>query len=280
MGVLRSYSAKTDETRERGSEKTMEDLNVTVIQTELYWEDIDANINLFDKKIDGITEDTDLIVLPEMFSTGFTMNAAECAQDLDGSAVSWIRRKAVGKDADIVGSVIIEEGGKYYNRLLWAKPGGELFTYDKEHLFRLAGEEKVYSASHRKITVDVKGWKIRPFVCYDLRFPIWTRNIEPLYDVAIFIANWPKKRSAHWRLLLEARAVENQCYVIGVNRVGEDGNGYPHRGDSSIIDPQGSIIFQQADEACTFTASLSYEAMAKYRKYFPAWMDADKTVVV
>lgn len=257
----------------------MQDLKVTVIQTELFWEDIDANINLFDKKIDEIAENTDLIVLPEMFTTGFTMHAADCAQDMNGSAVSWIKEKAGEKKADIAGSVIIEEGGKYYNRLLWAKPGGELFTYDKEHLFRLAGEEKVYSASHKKITVDVNGWKIRPFICYDLRFPIWTRNIEPLYDVAIFIANWPQKRSAHWRLLLQARAVENQCYVIGVNRVGEDGNGYPHGGDSSIIDAQGRIIFQQSDEACTFTGSLSHKAITSYRKYFPAWMDTDKTVV-
>ncbi|MEE8398671.1 MAG: amidohydrolase [Desulfobacterales bacterium] len=257
----------------------MQDLKVTVIQTELFWEDIDANIDLFDKKINDITEDTDLIVLPEMFSTGFTMNAAEYAQTADGSAVAWIKAKASEKNADITGSVIIEDRGRYYNRLFWAKPDGALCTYDKEHLFRLAGEEKVYSASHKKITVDVKGWKIRPFICYDLRFPIWTRNIEPLYDVAVFIANWPKKRSAHWRLLLQARAVENQCYVIGVNRVGEDGNGYPHSGDSAIIDAQGKIIFQHADAPCTFTASLSYEAMAKYRKYFPAWMDADKTVV-
>jgi len=258
----------------------MQDLNMTLIQTELFWEDINANINLFDKKIDRITENTDLIVLPEMFSTGFTMNAGDNAEKMDGSAVSWIRAKAVEKMADIAGSVIIEEGGKYYNRLLWANPGGELFTYDKEHLFRLAGEQDVYSASHRKITVDVNGWKIKPFICYDLRFPIWTRNIEPLYDVAIFIANWPEKRSAHWRLLLQARAVENQCYVIGVNRVGEDGNGYPHSGDSSVIDAQGRIIFQQSDDACVFTTSLSYKAMAKYREYFPAWMDADRTVVI
>jgi len=257
----------------------MRDLTVTLIQTELFWEDIEANIGLFDSKIDSIAEKTDLIVLPEMFSTGFTMNAKELAQGMEDSAVSWLREKATHEKTDITGSVIIGEAGKYYNRLIWAKPGGEMFTYDKEHLFRLAGEEKVYSASHRKITVELDGWRIRPFICYDLRFPIWTRNIEPLYDIAIFIANWPEKRSAHWRLLLQARAVENQCYVVGVNRVGEDGNGYPHRGDSCVIDPQGKLLFQKENEACISTTTLSYDKMASYRKYFPAWMDADREVV-
>lgn len=258
----------------------MQDLTVTLIQTELFWEDIEANINLFDEKIDDIAEETDLIILPEMFSTGFTMNAENCSQDMGDSAVSWIIEKSRQKATDITGSVIIEEDGKYYNRLIWAKPGGELFTYDKEHLFRLAGEEKVYTASHKKITVELNGWRIRPFICYDLRFPIWTRNIEPLYDVAIFIANWPEKRSAHWRLLLQARAVENQCYVIGVNRVGEDGNGFPHSGDSSVIDTQGNLLFQKQNEACIFTTTLSHRKMVSYRKYFPAWMDADREVVL
>ncbi len=258
----------------------MQDLTVTLVQTALFWEDIEANIALFDEKIDAITEETDLIILPEMFTTGFTMNAANLAQRMDGSGVSWLRQKSEEKGTDIAGSVIIEEAGKYYNRLIWAKPTGEIVTYDKEHLFRLAGEEKVYSASHKKITVELNGWRIRPFVCYDLRFPIWTRNLEPLYDVAIFIANWPEKRSAHWRLLLQARAVENQCYVIGVNRVGEDGNGYPHRGDSSVVDVQGNILFQKENEACVHTARLSHEKMAKYRKYFPAWMDADRELIL
>ena len=258
----------------------MQDLTVTLIQTELFWEDIDANIRLFDEKIDGIVEETDLIILPEMFSTGFTMNAENCAQGMGDSAVSWIIEKSRQKATDIAGSVIIREDGKYYNRLIWAKPGGDVFTYDKEHLFRLAGEEKIYSATHRKITVTLNGWKIRPFICYDLRFPIWTRNIVPLYDLAIFVANWPEKRSAHWRLLLQARAVENQSYVIGVNRVGEDGNGYPHSGDSAVLDPQGHIIFEKRHEACIFTTTLSREKMEKYRKYFPAWMDADHEVVV
>ena len=257
----------------------MKDLTVSLIQASPYWEDIEANMDLFDHRIDEIKESTDLIVLPEMFTTGFTMNAPDLAQPMTGSTVRWLKSKSQQKYADILGSIIIKEEGKYYNRLLWAKPNGQLYTYDKEHLFRLAGEEKVYNASHKKLTVEVNGWKIRPFICYDLRFPIWTRNIAPLYDVAIFIANWPEKRSAHWRLLLLARAIENQCYVIGVNRVGEDGNGYPHRGDSSIIDAQGNILFQKPDETCTLTIQLQYKPMADYRKYFPAWMDADREVL-
>jgi len=258
----------------------MQNLIVTLIQTELHWEDIPANLGLFDKKIDAIEDDTDLVILPEMFSTGFTMNAAECAEGMNGSAVTWLREKSASRSTDMVGSVIIEEDGKYYNRLVWAKPHGAIYTYDKEHLFRLAGEEKIYSTSHRKVTVPLKGWRIRPFICYDLRFPIWTRNLEPLYDLAIFIANWPEKRSAHWRLLLQARAVENLSYVVGVNRVGKDGNGYPHRGDSAIIDPQGRTIFEKSQEECVFTGLLDREAMETYRRYFPAWMDADSNLVL
>jgi len=255
-------------------------LTVSLIQTSLYWEDIQANIDMFDCKIDEIKEPIDLIVLPEMFTTGFTMNAENLAQPMTGSTVKWLKNKSQQKQADILGSIIVNEEGNHYNRLLWAKPNGQLFTYDKEHLFRLAGEEKIYSASHKKLTVELNGWKIRPFICYDLRFPIWTRNLFPFYDVAIFIANWPEKRSAHWRLLLQARAIENQCYVIGVNRVGMDGNQYPHRGDSSIIDPQGNILFQIPDDICTTTHQLKYKPIADYRKYFPAWMDADREVLL
>ena len=257
----------------------MHDLTVTLIQTELHWENIPANLELFERKIDAISEKTHLIILPEMFSTGFTMNARDCAETMEDSAVSWLMDKSRQKDTDITGSVIIEEKGKYYNRLIWAKPDGSRFTYDKAHLFRLAGEEAVYTIGREKITVLLKGWRIRPFICYDLRFPIWTRNIVPLYDIALFLANWPEKRSAHWRLLLQARAIENQCYVIGVNRIGEDGNGYPHCGDLAVIDAQGRVMFEKRGKSCIYAATLSHRDMEKYRKYFPVWMDADKGTV-
>ena len=249
----------------------MQDLKVTLIQSELAWEDIDSNLAEFNYRIDAIEEDTHLIVLPEMFSTGFTMNAADLAQDMNGSAVKWI--------IDIVGSFIADDSGKFFNRLVWAKPNGEIFVYDKKHLFRMAGEEKIYSAGSKHIIVELNGWKIRPFICYDLRFPAWTRNIANQFDAAIFIANWPERRSAHWKALLQARAIENQCYIIGVNRVGIDGNGLSYSGDSSIIDPWGTIIFQKSKQACIYTGDLSYDILQQSRESFPVWKDADNDII-
>lgn len=258
----------------------MQDLTVTLIQTELFWEDIAANLAMLDKKIDSISEKTDIIILPETFTTGFTMNAVQMAESMAGSAVSWITAKAREKNAHILGSVIIRDRGNYYNRLVWAKPDGELLTYDKKHLFRMSGEHKVFTAGDRHLTVEVEGWKLRPFICYDLRFPIWSRNIDNQYDVAIYIANWPGKRATHWKLLLPARAVENQCYVISVNRVGEDGNSHGYSGDSSIIDPLGNILFQKKDQPCIHTATLSYKMLKEYRETFAAWQDADGDLVI
>jgi omega-amidase len=258
----------------------MPDLKTTIIQTELAWEDIESNLAAFDDKINSIQDNTHLIVLPEMFTTGFTMNPGDLAQNMNGSSVKWLREKSRQKNADIVGSIIIADNGKFFNRLIWAKPQGEVFTYDKRHLFRMAGEEKVYSAGRQNITVELRGWRIRPFICYDLRFPVWTRNIENRYDAAIFIANWPERRSVHWKLLLQARAVENQCYVIGVNRVGIDGNGHTYSGDSSIIDPLGNFIFHKKNATITHTVDLSYETLQNARESFPAWMDADNDLII
>jgi omega-amidase len=254
----------------------MQDLSVTLIQSDLAWENIPANIEAFNQKIDGITEPTDLIILPEMFTTGFSMRAKDLAEDMNGSAATWIMEKAKCKQADIMGSAIIKEKGRYYNRVLWAKSDGRLLTYDKKHLFRMIGEQKIYTAGDGHLTVALKGWKLRPFICYDMRFPIWTRNIGNPYDVAVFIANWPEKRAAQWKILMPARAVENQCYVIGVNRVGTDGKGFYHSGDSSIIDPYGNVVFHRADSPCIHTVSLSYAPVKSYREKFPAWMDADR----
>lgn len=254
----------------------MQDLIVTLIQTELVWEDINANLERFEKLIDVIDDQTHLIVLPEMFSTGFSMNAENLAESMQGSAVRWLRKKAREKKADIAGSVIIAEDNNFYNRLCWVRPDGELMTYDKRHLFRYAGEEKVYTAGERNILVELNGWKIRPFVCYDLRFPAWTRNSGNRYDLALFIANWPAKRAAHWKILLQARAIENQAYVIGLNRIGTDGNGLYHSGDSSVIDPTGNIMFRNGHAACTYTVRLNYRFLQEYRTIFPAWKDADQ----
>ncbi|KUG22252.1 omega amidase [hydrocarbon metagenome] len=257
----------------------MQDLTVTLIQTELYWEDIPANIAMLDRKITSISEKTDVIVLPEMFSTGFTMNVGELAESMKGSSVSWIAAKSRQKNSHVLGSVIIEEEKKYFNRLIWATPDGEILTYDKKHLFRMAGEHKVYSPGKSHLTVEVNGWNLRTFICYDLRFPIWCRNIQNEYDVAIFIANWPAKRALHWKTLLQARAIENQCYVIGLNRVGKDGNDLAHSGDSSVIGPVGNIMFQQPDIPCIQTTKLNYDSLREYRKNFAAWQDADGNAV-
>lgn len=257
----------------------MQNIKVTLIQTELIWEDIASNLSMFDALIDDIQGDTQLVVLPEMFTTGFTMNTVNLSQDMEGSSITWLRNKSRQKNVDIVGSIIANDNGNFFNRLIWVKPEGDMFTYDKRHLFRMAGEDKVYSAGNKNITVELLGWRIRPFICYDLRFPLWTRNIDNIYDAAIFIANWPERRSLHWKLLLRARAIENQCYVIGVNRVGTDGNGHPYSGDSSVVDPWGNILFQKHSEPCVDTVALYYDVLAECRESFPAWMDADKDMV-
>lgn len=257
----------------------MQDLYVTLIQSEIVWENISANLALFDTRLDAITEPTNLIVLPEMFSTGFTMSALSLAEGMDGRAVQWLREKSRQKNADIVGSAIIGETGRYFNRLLWARPDGSLYTYDKRHLFSMAGEDKVYSAGSSLLTVSVKGWNIRPFICYDLRFPVWTRNFDQSYDVSIFIANWPEKRSVQWQKLLVARAIENQCYVVGVNRVGTDGNGFDFSGDSAVINPMGVDLVTLRLEPGIHTVRLSGKTLTDYRRDFPAWMDADGAMV-
>ena len=185
----------------------MPNLIVTFIQTELIWEDIQANLEMLDKKFEAIENPTDLILLPEMFSTGFSMSPVGLAETMQGSAVSWMMKKSVEKSADIAGSLMIEEDGRYFNRLVWAKPDGRMLTYDKKHLFRMSGEEKVYSAGTHLLTVELKGWRIRPFICYDLRFPAWMRNSGSPYDLAIVTANWPASREVQWQTLLRARAI-------------------------------------------------------------------------
>ena len=253
----------------------MQDLTVTILQCELAWEDPATNIRLFDKRLKQWVQQTDLVVLPEMFTTGFSMNARELAQDMNGPAVAWMRAASDRHGIDMAGSMIIRDGRHYYNRLIWAKPDGTLATYDKRHLFRMSGEHETYSAGEGTIIVELKGWRICPFICYDLRFPVWTRNNKKQYDLAIFVANWPAPRSMHWETLLRARAIENQCYVVGVNRVGTDGNGLPYDGKSAIIDPVGEILFQQKDAPAVHTQTLSCDVLTSYRETFPAWMDAD-----
>jgi predicted amidohydrolase len=254
----------------------MRDLNVTIVQTDLAWQNIEANLAMLDRKLDGWQGSTDLVILPEMFSTGFSMEAERLAESMDGSAVTWLRAKAKLLKADVTGSLIICDGKNYYNRLVWAKPDGSLSSYDKRHLFAFVGEDKVYTSGTDLLTVELRGWRIRPFICYDLRFPIWCRNLDNVYDLAIFTANWPKRRAAHWKALLLARAIENQAFVIGVNRVGTDGNGLDYSGDSMAVDPQGKILFHEEQRECVIDVTFSRDQIAEYRKTFPFWKDVDR----
>ena len=216
-------------------------LKVAIVQSDLVWENPKKNRKNFSEKIKSISKKVDLIVLPEMFTTGFTMNAEALAETMDGKTVSWMQKKAFKTGAAIVGSLIISEAGKFYNRLLFVEPSGTITTYNKRHTFTLAGEDKVYAAGTNKVIIKYKGWSFCPLVCYDLRFPVWARNVEN-YDVLLYVANWPKPRILAWDTLLKARSIENMCYTIGVNRVGLDEVQNEYSGNSAIYDVLGNAI--------------------------------------
>ncbi len=216
-------------------------LKVALIQSDLEWENPNQNRENFKEKIEAITTAVDLILLPEMFTTGFTMNASEFAETMKDKTVLWMQKMAALKNSAIIGSIIIKENSKYYNRLLFVHPDGNIQFYDKRHTFTLAGEDKVYASGNSKLIIDYKGWKICPLICYDLRFPVWSRNVEE-YDVLLFVANWPKPRIIAWDTLLSARAIENMCYCIGVNRVGVDKQDHEYCGHSTTYDVLGNNI--------------------------------------
>jgi len=223
-------------------------LQVAIIQSELDWEQPDLNLKRFGRWLAQLEEETDLVMLPEMFTTGFSMNASRLAEPMGGPAVAWMQAMAKSHDVAICGSLIIEESGKFYNRLLFVRPDGSYQSYDKRHTFTLAGEHKVFTSGEQRLIVEYKGWKICPLICYDLRFPVWARNNEN-YDLLIYTANWPNKRMAAWDALLKARAIENMSYCIGVNRVGLDGNGHLYTGHSAAYDALGNKISKNLDEA-------------------------------
>jgi omega-amidase len=253
----------------------MQDLAITLVQTTLHWHDPAANRQMLAQKLAGLTEPTDLIVLPEMFTTGFSMDAPQLAEKPDGPTLDWLKGQAAKHKAVITGSLITEENGRYYNRLIWMRPDGSFEHYDKRHLFRMAGEDQVYTAGTSRLVVTLKGWRICPLICYDLRFPVWSRNTGPDYDLLLYVANWPAKRSLAWRTLLPARAIENLAYVVGVNRVGEDGKAIPYSGDSAVYQPTGEITWQQSHEEIIQTVKISHKTLTDYRQSFPAHLDAD-----
>lgn len=254
---------------------TEQDILITLVQTDIAWEDSAVNLQKCDDLLKSVS-DTDLVILPEMFTTGFSMNPAAVAETMDGKTVAWMRETAKSRREDIVASVAIEEDGRYFNRLLWAKPDGSLLKYDKKHLFSFAGEHKHYTPGAKPLIVDVNDWSVATFICYDLRFPVWSRNDQNKYDLAIYIASWPERRAKHWQALLQARAIENQAYVAGVNRVGTDGNGIRYSGDSMLIDPLGEVLFHERDTEIVHTATLSKRHLFEVRNQFPFLRDADK----
>ena len=273
----------------------MSTLTFTLVQTALHWEAKAANLQMLEEKISRIKEKTQVVLLPEMFSTGFSMKPESLAETMDGETVQWMKRVAAENGIILGGSVIIGQTDSktaYYNRFIWMLPNGECGFYNKRHRFAFAGEDQHYTAGTERFIASVNGWKLNLQVCYDLRFPVWARQASPPallqpasrrreggsaaeYDVLIYVANWPERRSTAWKTLLQARAIENQCYVIGVNRVGNDGNGIYHSGDSSVIDPLGEILYQKRDEEDVFTITLKKEDLIAVREKFPFWKDGD-----
>jgi predicted amidohydrolase len=254
-------------------------LTVTIIQTALHWEDKARNLLMLEEKINSIREKTEIVILPEMFSTGFSMQPEKLAESMTGETVEWMKRVAREKKIILTGSAIIEENGKFYNRLIWMLPNGQCGYYDKRHRFAYAGEDEHFSAGTKRLIASVKGWKINLLICYDLRFPVWARQMptgeSPEYDLLVYVANWPEKRSHAWRTLLQARAIENQCYSIGVNRTGDDANNNHYLGESMVVDPFGEVLYIKKDEEDIFTISLDKDQLHQTRERFPFWKDAD-----
>lgn len=251
----------------------MSKLTISIIQSSLHWENIDANLNLFSEKLNQINR-TDLIILPEMFTTGFSMNAEQLAESMDGKTMQWLSTQAANMQAVITGSFIAKENDHYYNRLIWMRPDGTFETYDKRHLFTLAKEHETYTQGTKKLIVEYKGWKICPLICYDLRFPAWSRNVED-YDLLFYMANWPKPRNHHWKTLLMARAIENQSYTVGVNCVGKDGKDFEYSGDSSVIDYTGNLLYQVSDAEDVFTITLDKSKQQAFREKLNFLPDRD-----
>lgn len=256
----------------------MSTLNVAIVQADLHWHDPAANLQMFADSIHALQKPADLIVLPEMFSTGFTMDAERQAESMDGPSMTWLRDAASQHGIAICGSLIIRDGARYFNRFVVMRPNGEFECYDKRHLFRLADEHQHYSAGSEKIVFELEGWRICPMICYDLRFPVWSRNVEG-YDLLLYVANWPSRRHLAWQTLIRARAIENQCYVAAVNRCGTDGNDLPYLGGSAVLDYLGQDMLDLGEEPGQGTVAIEKPGLVKFRDRFPFHRDADRFVI-
>lgn len=261
--------------------KTPANLRISLIQSKLFWESRDENLSHLEGLIGALKGKTDVIVFPEMFTSGFSMDTSKGFDTMHGETMQWMKKNAHDLDAVLCGSIRMEEEGEYYNRFIWMNPDGSFEQYDKRHLFSFANEDDHFKQGEEKLIIDYKGWKIMPLVCYDLRFPVWSKNrlvdAVPEYDVLIYTANWPKVRNMPWKTLLLARALENQAYVAGVNRVGFDGNDIEYSGDSAIISPYGAYLTEaKAGEEDIIQADLDYSSLSGFRAKFPVLDDADE----
>jgi len=256
----------------------MSEIKITLIQSSLHWESPEQNMAMFGEKIHSLGDAGDLIILPEMFSTGFSMNAVPLAEEMNGRTMEWMHKMAFQKKCTITGSIIVHEDGQYFNRLIWMTPNGSYNHYDKRHLFRLANEDKTYAGGNQQWVMILNDWKVFPLICYDLRFPVWSRRHSRFdYDLLIYVANWPERRSHAWKQLLIARAIENQSYVAGLNRTGKDGNDVEYSGDSAVIDFKGEQILRfRTHEEGIESVILSKKALIDFRKSFPFEDDSDK----
>ncbi len=253
----------------------MERLKLALVQANLVWENAELNRQKMEQLLTGLSSDVDIVVLPEMFTTGFSMSPGRLAEPMDGLSVTWMRNLAAKLQAVVTGSLIIEDGGQFYNRLIWMKPDGQFQHYDKRHLFTLAGEEKVYTAGQEQLLIQHQGWTIMPLICYDLRFPVWSRN-QFQYDLLLYVANFPDKRGLAWRTLLQARAIENQSYTIGLNRVGLDGNGIYYAGDSTLVSYDGSILAHLPAREWVQEVEIYKEPQERFRSKLAFLPDQDR----
>ena len=255
-------------------------IRVSIIQSPVIWEDIDANLDYYGQRLSALKAKTDIVVLPELCTTGLSLRPGDLAEPNDGKTMSLMQKYAGDYNVAITGSFMAVDRGRYYNRAFFQMPDGQVLFYDKRHLFAMAGEDKVYTPGTKRLIANCRGWKICLMVCYDLRFPVWSRNVDNEYDLLIYVANWAEARKKVWRTLLEARAIENMCYVCGVNRIGVDANGISYHGGSQIFSPKGTKLYSAKEhEETVITGVLKRGELKTLRTKFPVWKDADKFVL-
>ena len=247
---------------------------VLLVQYNIVWELARKNISYLTALLSNYKPDNAVIVLPEMFSTGFTMKPNNVAEEMNGETVNWMKNTAVQYNSVVAGSLIIKENNQYYNRFIWAFPNGTVSFYNKRHLFRMGGENEIYSGGIERVILNFNGFRILPLVCYDLRFPVWSRNKND-YDLIVYSANWPAARQNAWNTLLKARAIENQAFVAGVNRIGSDGAGISYSGNTQVVDFKGNVLADAGNNSSILTVNINIEELNDFRSSFPAWMDAD-----